>query len=126
MRLKGADEIMPPKGGITMGLSGAMRKGAKIRPQTRNHYYAMDDDGRWCSCAMGAAIEGALGVMEVFSPGGVEALFGIVLGELVVPPDERISDGDEKIQLIPAILRLNDDLGWTREQIADWLEGIGY
>lgn len=127
MIIRDADEIMPPKGGEgTIKLSEAMRKGAKIRPQTRNHYYAMGDDGRWCSCAMGAAIEGALGNMELITRHGAEVLFGGVLGDFVTAPDVRISDSDEKIKLMKAVLCLNDDLEWTRERIADWLEGIGY
>jgi hypothetical protein len=87
-----------------MSLSAAIRIGAKLRPQcTTGQYF---DNG--ASCAMGAAYEAIEGRVP---PGGLLAWF-----------DQRFSPSSF---LITEVINRNDR-GQTREQIADWLESIGY
>ena len=80
--------------------SEAIRIGAALRPQCMNNYFM--DGG---SCALGAYWEGA--------------------GMAGDPPQCPI-DGflDLPGKLANEVWRKNDS-GWTREQIADWLEAQG-
>lgn len=93
-----------------MRLSEAIRRGAKLRPQTRVALFA---DGK--SCAIGAAYEGATGktcaadeyrkVREVFPE-----LF-----------QNTTTGGWELTAFAREIYGMNDS-GQTREAIADWVE----
>ncbi len=111
---------------MVIKLSEAMREGAKHTKPQIGRYSALRRDGIHC-CALGAAI------------------FTILEGEL--PPDNRCSvyrifknhkididvwvehPGIPNKDLTPlkfVIQDLNDSCDWTREQIADWLERLGY
>lgn len=90
-----------------MKLSAAIRIGAKLRPQCTGVHF----DGRGNSCAIGAAYEGRFGRQEN-------------------PPHwiswkQAFAAGIPTTDLYKKIGERNDN-GWTREQIADWLESIGY
>lgn len=82
----------------TLKPSQAMRVGAALRPQCRGQYFA--DGG---SCALGAMWEG-------FGKAG--------------NPDSGWSEFGLTEQILTDVVVLNDR-GWTREQIATWLEGQG-
>lgn len=88
-------------------LSEAIRIGARLRPQCVGEYFM---DGR--SCAYGAAWE-AMGRLPYEK---MPAAVTQVCEELgfYVPLDVAVK-----------VYSLNDS-GWTRERIADWLEGAGY
>ncbi len=93
--------------------SEAIRLGCLIAPQQAfNHY--LSGDGA-AACALGAA---ALG----WNTDPVEAQFLIedVLLPRTVCPEPGCTDGHFGW---PAIL--NDTHRWSRERIADWLEGLG-
>lgn len=90
-------------------VSQAIRIGAKIRPQCRGTFFR--DGG---SCAMGAMAE-AMGV-----PYGSELPLMAVAYALWVPATIAFA------QKVRMTLPVANDTGWTREQIADKLEELGY
>ena len=102
---KEAVEITPAK---VLKLSEAIRIGAKLRSQCTGRMFA-----RGGSCALGAAYE---------------AVFGY--------PGENVAEGAIKkirehfsipyFDLVTEVGIERNDAGWSREQIADWLEGQGY
>ena len=92
-------------------LPTAIRVGAKLRGQTRTgHYYS---HGR--SCAVGAAIEAE----------GNRCPDNLVSNKLTrgLWPELSVYI-DDYTNLEAAIIFLNDNALWTREEIADWLEVI--
>jgi hypothetical protein len=86
-----------------MRLSEAIRLGALWGPQIRGAY--VSEQGG--SCALGAAIQ-ALSLKPEFGYAELRRVF----------PGLRQP-------LVEAIVQRNDFLGWTREQIADWLVSSG-
>lgn len=88
-------------------LSEAMRIGAKIRPQTKHFWHK---DGK--SCALGAAYEAMAGRP---SSSGTDFRDHKKMNEWFPCMPSMQTKIHER----------NDDLGWTREQIADWLESQG-
>jgi hypothetical protein len=82
-----------------MWFSEAIRLGALWGPQIRGTY--VSEQGG--SCALGVAIQ-ALGLQPQYGYTELRRTF----------PTLRQS-------LVEAIVQRNDNLGWTREQIADWL-----
>lgn len=103
-------------------LSALMRQGAALHPQGYGAYRERIGD-KLCTCAIGATLEAA-GSWEYDGPFTVlyRALGHGIAGEFV-----HASYDDEKgIDLFGIIINLNDDAKWTREEIADWLESIGY
>jgi hypothetical protein len=97
----------------TWKLSEAIRAGAKLRPKCRmNLFHA----GR--SCALGAAYEaigGGYGMKKV-----TETLW------LSKIPDAEKAESAFHDKFGFPIVTANDDKRWTREQIADELEKLGY
>lgn len=127
-----------------MKLSEAIRKGATLRPQAHNFYFRGDA----ATCALGAAMEGARPewVAEHLSITGIDepkllmdelrATFP-VLTTPVTPSEmyELARTDDQKREIFQrfidqtlwrAVTFLNDNFGWSREKIADWLEQKGY
>ena len=112
-------------------LSEAIRLGATLRPQARRSYF-LSVRGVISSCALGAAAE-ACGVDVKFcefsgvlsyNPVNLQAMidkrFPILLA---LAQDPRLNDGG-MVTLMDLVLKLNDAEGWTRNQIADWIETI--
>lgn len=98
-------------------LADCMRAGAKIRPQCHGEFYKGTPDGTVHSCAVGAAIEGKLGKLDL--PYGLYGLFPEFKNEAKCP----VSGCRPPIRFVyGAIIHLNDKHNWTREQIADWLD----
>jgi hypothetical protein len=93
----------------TLKLSQAIMIGAKIRPQVKHRAFAHGG-----SCALGAAFEGLHGKPWPERDWGIFP-WSDVLCDLGA---HQIS-GEQ-------IMSLNDTNGWTREQIADWVEVQGY
>lgn len=91
-----------------MKLSEAIRLGATLRPQVRG----VTRNARG-SCALGAALE-AIGVDGTYTD--VLDHFPISRRYVACPVDyvEHV--------LVGVIRMLNDDHGWSRERIADWVE----
>lgn len=124
-----------------MKLSEAIRIGATKRSQgrgslfTRTGYWQQSKwiDTGFTSCALGAAIEGYYGgVPSCGDLNGGRLLcrgesphkeFPILLS-FVKPPVSDNYFSDDSTPLFRVIWWLNDHFEWTRERIADWVEGI--
>jgi hypothetical protein len=116
-------------------LAKAIRLGAQRRPQCFGSYF----DERGGSCALGAAYDGMYELpRQAREPGEIvprnlERLFHCL--EDVVkrcPEKDGLQAGEavhaaahancrKRLPLGAMIVHLNDDHGWTREQIAEWL-----
>lgn len=105
-------------------LAKAIRLGAARRPQCFGSYF----DERGGPCALGAAYDGMYELpRQVRKPGEIvprhlERLFTCL--EDVVKRCPETADGAacrKRLPLGAMIVHLNDDHGWTREQIAEWL-----
>jgi hypothetical protein len=117
--------------GVEMKLSEAIREGAKARPQAKGAFFKRAGRNKTlCSCALGAAYEGATG----------RALVGkskVVMKELVgffpqledTVPEGFLNGGTSlsaaEWKLAQLISVTNDRRGATREEIADGLEAQG-
>jgi hypothetical protein len=116
-------------------LARAIRLGAARRPQCFGSYF----DERGGSCALGAAYDGmyemprqarARGEMV---PRNLERLFHCLEDIVKQCPASPAADAAgglsaeggvacrKRLPLGAMIVHLNDDHGWTREQIAEWL-----
>lgn len=98
--------------------SEAIRRGAKLRRQCANVYHIGS-----LSCVLGAAYEGIGEKLDQVSEFEIEEVLHKRFPFLVFPTssETEIQDTD----LVDEIIDRNDS-GMTREDIADWLESIGY
>lgn len=105
-----------------------MRQGSQLHPQAFGDY-VVDD---CCTCAIGAIYEALMGKLP---PAEKDKAYACWL----VGQEIRLATGihfntdllehpvlHETWGLSAIIASLNDNYKWTREQIADWLEGLGY
>ena len=107
-------------------LAQAIRLGAARRPQCFGSYF----DERGGSCALGAAYDGMYELPRQekeqgeIVPRHLERLFHC-LEDVVKRCPETGETADvhckKRLPLGAMIVHLNDDHGWTREQIAEWL-----
>lgn len=98
-------------------LSDAIRLGAMLKPQIQDNFWR--DGG---TCALGAALDacGELkGDSDLELHLRVRALWPLVSVRVESPTDSGVVR-----PLLYQIADLNDVDGWTREQIADWVESI--
>jgi hypothetical protein len=125
-------ETLARKGTATMSdirLSEAIREGAKIRPQSFVSFFEVMDGCTLGSCALGAAVEAVRGApvpdhaVHYQLPDFIQDNFARV-NEVVNCPIEGCPH--QPVELMYMIMELNDAHYWTREQIADWLESLGY
>lgn len=121
-----------------MKLSQAMREGAAKRPQCRDVFFNKIR-GVLCSCALGAAFEGG-GLINgaALTRRAVELHMGLIAqfegfetydvnnSGMLPFPCPSFSCNERPAQLPEIAVHLNDEHNWSREQIADWLESIGY
>lgn len=121
-----------------MKLSEAIRIGAQKRSQCFGSMFVYPNDisnktDEVQSSVIGAALEGA----GVLNPELVPTFPSTIPTRIF----EGLEDGDDheylcpnvqgrkchqSFQIMEMIRHLNDKHQWTREAIADWLEGIGY
>jgi hypothetical protein len=95
-----------------MSLPDAIREGSKRRPQTRGSLFGSEG-----SCALGAALEGA--GLNDHDMGKLVSLYPeLILAKDIACPQCEVPLGG----LDMVIIHLNDDEGWSREKIADWIE----
>lgn len=127
-----------------MKLSEAMRIGAAKRPQCRGVYFGYPNREILTpdlepppvkNCAIGAALEGAGKITDLYDVTAVEYPLDEKLAEFGVPFDASmlcpVHECEANIYnrdstLSNTIFHLNDDHFWTREAIADWLASLGY
>lgn len=111
-------------------LSRAIREGAKLRPQCTGDYtLTREIDGQIvdCTCALGAAFEAITGRLPLrdFLDDNDRVLRTIRRSTgLSWTIQVNLPAGDLQTHPLAATSILNDS-GWTREQIADWLESQG-
>lgn len=112
-------------------LAKAIRLGAARRPQCFGSYF----DERGGSCALGAAYDGMYEMpREAREPGEVvprnlERLFHCLEDVVKRCPETAVESAPatetghcrKRLPLGAMIVHLNDDHGWSREQIAEWL-----
>lgn len=116
-------------------LSDAMRAGAAIRPQAtgilfRKMYVEKTNEKQICSCALGAAWEGAHPAFDAgrwvkVADDGDDGLVGLSDVEQYFGLNRRIEAINPARgwvhEVCGIIIDLNDSQDWTREAIADWL-----
>lgn len=107
-----------------MTLADAIRKGAMQRPQHFGALFShacLDDERK--SCAMGAAYEAVFGTTQITRDDWPEmfVMFPELLNRRIGCPGCN-SCSTWALQSI--IEHLNDAHDWTREAIADWLDGL--
>lgn len=105
-----------------MKLSEAMRKGSTITRPTSGAYVRNGRTGFIeFSCALGSVYVGVEGVDATEQPSistWLETNFPVLDAGFEHPAKWSTRT------LANIIIDLNDNLGWTREKIADWLESI--
>jgi hypothetical protein len=108
-----------------MKLSEAIRLGSMLKPQGDGVLF--DEGGG--SCALGAACD-ALGVerhdQSRFMVHALEVEWPMLLKAAKCPACSFIKGiirrwREEEFDLEDVIIHLNDDHGWTRQRIADWI-----
>ena len=106
-----------------MRLSDAMRIGAAIRPQCQGGMFRTSSKGIKYSCAVGAIMEGLTGRSDITVDDFLYATFPIFSKKVSCPVNHQT-------MMVPTaslgaiIIHLNDNHGWTRERIADWIDTI--
>ena len=111
-----------------MTLADAIRKGAMQRGQAR---WILYDPVNHTSCVLGALLEGVFGTPAP----DYDAMVRVTLREMfpqLVEPIACPSCQSTQSQHLPGpptlteimVDHLNDQHGWTREQIADWLDTL--
>lgn len=105
-----------------MKLSEAIKLGAAMHAQTcLGGYFEYKDGVLVGTCALGAAVN-ALGatdrgvVATIYEQTGTD----VMMTHIAHPIDGHVDD------MYQIITELNDERGWTREQIAAWLDSKGY
>lgn len=105
-----------------MKLSEAIRDGARLHPQTTRYF--RDDNS---TCALGAAyvaISGSLPPMHTDPETNEWEVNNGLVSNVLHANFPFLRDND--YELWGDITERNDKEGQTREQIAEWLESIGY
>ncbi len=112
-----------------MRLSTAIYVGIERFPlQAHEEFYSIYGDDRSTdkACVWGAAIFAIYGVASGSFIDKLTADY-VELGhkdDCPVPNNVNIPNQDE-LCLRDVVIMLNDDYGWSREEIADWLESVG-
>jgi hypothetical protein len=107
-----------------MRLSEAIRLGAMMSPQARGHFFqraVSDKESVIATCALGAAALAVGG--SIFHFAGPAHSRWPILGVLV--PENELPAGivaRRSLRLADVIMMLNDKEGWTRTEIADWVD----
>lgn len=117
-------------------LSTCIREGAKKRPQAFGDYIRQMpvDESGWnyknCTCALGAAYEHITGKLPqpdwLYPQRTKRAIYKEcdVQGTRIPYPESVLSGA--KAYVVDVVSSLNDSFKWSREQIADYLESLGY
>lgn len=109
-----------------MKLSEAILVGCKFREQGEECF--ISDAGK--SCALGAAYEAIFGSDALLVKNGSEIMdelsheFGSFLKMQCKHPG--FTDRSVFMNIVGAIVDLNDTYGWTREKIAEWIASLEF
>lgn len=107
----------------TLRFSEAMRLGAMMRPQA---FFKLHDTDTGGSCALGAVAD-ALGALQAsenaYTP---DKNFKIPAHWKAIGRHTLCPHCDQHVgtQIDHVIIHLNNDVRWTRERIADWIETV--
>ncbi|HYE58159.1 MAG TPA: hypothetical protein VD948_06620 [Rhodothermales bacterium] len=112
-----------------MTLSEAIKAGAKKRPQAFGALYGTSEDGRFGTCAIGAAME-AIGRLKIRRVGREYVL--TMEPDVAVPALLSTEDPESPCECEGAtfenvarlIEHLNDHHRWRRETIAHWVKTL--
>lgn len=107
-------------------LSTAIRKGIEHFPvQAKEAFFRRGREGQG-ACALGCAIYAVYGTTgDEMIDELVDAYPELWQEEHHIQPDGMSKAKIDTETLKDVIVTLNDDHGWSREQIADWLESEG-
>jgi hypothetical protein len=98
----------------TTDVADAIRRGCQLRPR---QLFGTVDDGVDGACAMGAALVG-----------GLSGANAARTSNLLLPGSARLRLGNPNssptLTLMAAVVYLNDERCWTREEIADAVEDL--
>lgn len=97
-----------------MKLSEAIRLGAMLKPQGRRGFF---DGGN--TCALGAAADAIGRLNDLLDGRFLESKEWPLLSEMAAHPVTLWTRS-----VWDVVTSMNDIFGWTREQIADWVETI--
>lgn len=103
----------------TLKFSEAIRLGCLLRQQGFGNVYTPT-----ATCAFGAALD-AIGINEGYEPYMLPAHWKRLLHSFTRSPTRSpiwIDSAEHRVMGI--VTTLNDAERWTREQIADWIEGV--
>ena len=109
-------------------LSEAIREGIKFYPEKwRGDFFAVTQEGKRAACALGCAVYGRLGVQEIHDLSELTDVYPELADDHPILPDQLKGPLAIKTWLLKdEIIYRNDHLHNTREEIADWLESLGY
>lgn len=116
-----------------MKLSEAIRAGAELHEQGRGFMAQSDERGIY-TCALGAAFEAAFDRLpqferdDAYDTARLHRRYPELLRRVQFPVAGSYHDSEylDGVHLGIAVAELNDTYDWTREQIADWVESLGY
>ena len=129
--------------GLKMQLSRAIKKGCAISYGLSGAFLISQIDGKPCASALGAAFLGIACVTKrirvlrlalyhetrdegvKLADSQLNQVFGKALDKKRIPIETK-HGGTEMTPLRNAIIYLNDNAGWTREDIANYLESFGF
>lgn len=110
-----------------MRLSEAIRRGVKETVPAQGQILFLVG-GEVYACALGAAHIGSGGSKDMYQAEVYEAIENLwpELNTVFIPDEPEMETKQSSRPLEEAIWVRNDRLSWSRERIADWLEGLGY
>lgn len=104
-----------------MNLSDAIRAGSKLRGQAFKAILGRDGG----TCALGAAYEATRGRLEPGMPVGAVGDWLVITFPILKMALRSPCEGCHRKRAVSDIIvHLNDDMRWTREAIAEWVETI--
>lgn len=130
-----------------MKLSAAIRKGSKKHRKTEGNLFNLSSSGTIYSCALGAAFDGAVGFeklgikinkeliengLDEVEPCIEKKVMTVlkkkfpVLNRYTSWPRSVGRKTDDEDAISDIIVGLNDDHGWSRGRIANWLDRKGF
>lgn len=104
-----------------MKLSWAIRMGSSLRPQCKGNYFDTVN-GEVGSCTFGAVLEAIGAEHSPYKSHLLRETFPLLAVNNL--PSPVLPGVTKYLNISCAIVDLNDNQGWTRERIADWVETI--
>lgn len=115
-------------------LSEAIRAGSATTRKCTEMFIRPGNDEVIAACALGAAIVDLIGEYEArmfsYCPRSAETIIeegtGVnIIGDLLPLPDSVVIPDSDPKNVLDVLAYLNDEVGWERERIADYLAEQG-